>query len=136
MLLSRVDNIILFRIYTSLLKVTFNIQYNILIESIDSLSLAWHWTYLNSYIYLISLKEGKIHSISSYLSEVFELISRLSKGGNLVVLAGDFNVSVGNHFLLDNHPLVSKGGRMLNAFLEEDKDFVLQNPKYRVFGWL
>ena len=64
MLLSRVDNIILFQIYTSLLKVTFNIQYNILIENIDSLSLAWHWTYLNSYIYLISLKEGKIHSMN------------------------------------------------------------------------
>ena len=70
-------------------------------------------------------------TIASHLSEVFELTQRLSEEGNLVVLAGDFNISIGNRVLQDNHPIVSKGGKLFNDWLEESEDLILENSRYK-----
>ena len=69
-------------------------------------------------------------TIASHISEVFDLVNKQSEGGNLVVLAGDFNISIGNHVLQDNHPLVSKGGKLFNALLEDSDDLSLENTRY------
>ena len=69
-------------------------------------------------------------TIASHISEVMNLIKRVSAEGSLVILAGDFNVSIGTRVLHDNHPFVSKGGRLFTDFLEEDDDLVLANTMY------
>ena len=68
--------------------------------------------------------------ICNHLSEVVGLATRLSEEGNLVVLAGDFNVSIGNQVLQDNHPVVSRGGKLLTDLLDSSGDLVMENPRY------
>ena len=68
--------------------------------------------------------------IAGHLSELVSLTNRLSEEGNMVVVASDSNVAIGNKVLHDNNPLVSKGGKLLNDLLEVNDDLVLANHKY------
>ena len=70
------------------------------------------------------------HEINDHLSEVFNLIDKYSKEGFAVVCPGDWNVSLGNLVLVDNHPVVSHGGMFVNANLENNPDLVLLNTRH------
>ena len=67
------------------------------------------------------------HEIIEDLSEVFGVFKRLSEEGNAVVLGGDFNCSLGNSVLKDNHEHVSKAGRFVNNLIETNDDLGLLN---------
>ena len=69
--------------------------------------------------------------IAGHLSELISLSQRFSEEGHMVVLAGDFNVALGNKVLHDNHPSVSRGGKILNDILEVSEDLILENKRYK-----
>ena len=58
------------------------------------------------------------------------MFKSLSEEGNAVVLAGDFNCSIGSSVLVGNNDTVSKGGKLLNNLLETDEDIILVNERY------
>ena len=68
--------------------------------------------------------------IQEHLSEVFGLAQRLTDEGNMVVICGDWNVSVGNLALHDNCPEVSRGGKVFNALLSTHEEFEILNPRH------
>ena len=70
------------------------------------------------------------HQISQNLSEVFGLVQKLSAQGNAVVLGSDCNVSIGNSVLIDNATTVSRGGQLVNSFIDTDEDLELVNARY------
>ena len=70
------------------------------------------------------------HQIAENLSEVFGLVNKLSAQGNAVALVGDFNCGIGNSVLKDNVELTSRGGRLVNSFLETNEDLELVNQRY------
>ena len=69
-------------------------------------------------------------AVNEDLTEIFDLANRLTEGGDMVVIAGDWNVSVGAQLLHDNCPEVSKGGKFLNDLLRLNPEFELLNQRH------
>ena len=70
-------------------------------------------------------------TISNHISELVGLLTKQSEEGNMVVMAADMNVGIGNSVLVDNNPVVSRGGKLLNDLLEVNDDLILENVRYQ-----
>ena len=68
--------------------------------------------------------------ISDHLSEIFSLTERLTTEGNMVIAAGDWNVSVGAEVLTDNCPDLSRGGKLFNTLMEMNPELELLNCRH------
>ena len=69
------------------------------------------------------------HKISDDLHEIFNHIHEESARNNLCLVAGDYNLSIGNSKLTDNNPVMSRGGTLINALLDHE-DISLENLKH------
>ena len=64
------------------------------------------------------------------IAELFDLANKLSEEGNIVVVAGDWNVAIGCGVLTDNNPSISRGGRLFNNLLDLSPDLMMANSRY------
>ena len=68
--------------------------------------------------------------INDDITEALNLANKLSSEGELVVLAGDWNIAVGSKVLSNNNPGVSRGGKVFNALVEYSEDLEIANVMY------
>ena len=68
--------------------------------------------------------------VADDIAEIFKLIHKYSEEGNVVIAAGDWNISLGCAVLVGNHPDESKAGKLVNSLLRDNEDVIMQNLKF------